>query len=169
VRDAIQEDSDKVRQFTKWLLSSTLILSGIAGSFPALAVPSHFSSTIGSALLCQDQIDGYYFTDYMVENFGQPTKTEGGAYWWKMPSTLFPITLFGAQVDSIFVSQENTTSVFIGAMFVASPDALLKSIRTTTGISYQVTSNPERWISPMFSTLVYYNKTQTPSKLYCAK
>ena len=151
-------------KITKQFQTLALIATGMAASFPAVAVPGHFSSTIGTALLCQNQIDSYYFTDYMITYFGQPSKVEGGAYWWKVSSTLF-----GARVDSIFVSQESTSSVFIGAIFVDPPDTLLQNIRNTTGVTYKATTDPERWISPAFSVMLKYNTPQTPSKLFCLK
>jgi hypothetical protein len=154
----------KVWLNTRRLRACALFCCGIAGSLPCVAVPSHFSSTIGSALLCQDQIDGYFFTDYMNTYFGQPSKTEGGAYWWKVSSTLF-----GAQVDSIFISQESISSVFIGAIFSEAPDALRENIQKATGVAFKSTNNSERWISPSFSTLLKYNETMTPSKLFCLK
>jgi hypothetical protein len=136
----------------------------MVGSLPAFAVPSHFSVTIGSALLCRDQIDSFFFKDYMVANFGPPTKVEGGAYWWTVSSTLF-----GATLDSIFVSKEDTSSVFIGAIFVDAPDALRQKIQDSIGVTYKVSNNPERWISPEFSVMLKYNSPVTPSKMYCLK
>jgi len=141
-----------------------LICAGMLGSLPAFAVPGHFSSTIGSALLCQDQIDSYYYTDYMITYFGPPTKVEGGAYWWKVSSTLF-----GSPVDSIFVSQESTSSVFIGAIFADAPESLRQNILNATGVPYKATASPEQWISPSYSVMIKYNTTQTPSKMYCLK
>ena len=151
-------------QIAKRIQILTLLFSGLAGSFPVLAVPGHFSSTIGSALLCQDQIDSFYFNDYMTTYFGKPTKVEGGANWWKVSSVLF-----GAKVDSIFVSQVNISSVFIGAIFVDAPDVLRQKIQDATGVTYQATNNPEQWNSPSFSLLLKYNSQETPSKLFCLK
>jgi hypothetical protein len=154
-----------VWKITKRFKILVLICTGMLSSLPALAVPpGHFSSTIGSALLCQDQIDSYFFTDYMITYFGQPTKVEGGAYWWKVQSTLF-----GAKLDSIFVSQESTSSVFIGATFVDLPDDLRQKIQDATGVTYKATANPEQWSSPSFSVILKYNSSETPSKLFCLK
>lgn len=149
-----------IRQFQIFVL----IFSGMAGSFPAFAAPDHFSSTIGSALLCQDQIDSFFFTDYMTSYFGKPSKVEGGAYWWKVSSNLF-----GAKLDSIFVSKEDIDSVFIGAIFVDAPDALRQKIQDATGVTYQATKNTEQWSSPSFSVILKYNSLETPSKLFCLK
>ena len=151
-------------KITRQLQTFTLIFSGLVGSLPVFAAPSHFSNTIGSALLCQDQIDSIFFTDYMTTYFGKPSKVEGGAYWWKVSSNLF-----GAKLDSIFVSQENTSSVFVGAIFVDVPDALRQKIQDATGVTYKVTTNPETWSSPSFSVLLKYNSLETPSKLFCLK
>jgi hypothetical protein len=130
----------------------------------AFELPTHFSNTIGSALLCQSQIDSYFFTDYMNTYFGKPTKTEGGAYWWPMKGTLY-----GTKLDSIFVSQESTTSVFIGAVFIDPPETLLQNILNSTGIIFKATQDPEKWSSSSFSVIVKYHQEQTPSKMYCFK
>lgn len=141
-----------------------LICAGMFCSIPALAVPSHFSVTIESALLCVDQIDAFYFTDYMVANFGPPTKVEGEANWWTVSTTLF-----GAKVDSVFVSNSETSSVFIGAIFADATDVLRQKIQDSTGVIYQVTGNPEQWVSPSFSVMLKYKSPETPSKMYCLK
>jgi hypothetical protein len=169
--DGFAGGGGKVLKITRQFQAFVLICSGIAGSLPALAapssalvVPSHFSSTIGSALLCQDQIDSFFFTDYMNTYFGKPNKVEGGAYWWKVSSNLY-----GAKLDSIFVSKEDTSSVFIGAIFVDLPAALRQKIQDTTGVTYNATTNPEQWSSPSFSVMLKYNSIETPSKLFCLK
>lgn len=141
-----------------------LIFIGAFISTPALAVPSHFSVTIESALLCEDQIDAYFFNDYMVANFGPPTKVEGEANWWTVSSTLF-----GAKLDSVFVSNAQTSSVFIGAIFADATDMLRQKIQDSTGVIYQLTKNPEQWVSPSFSVMLKYNSPSTPSKMYCLK
>jgi len=141
-----------------------MIYAGMFCTLPALAVPSHFSVTIEPALLCQDQIDAYYFTDYMVANFGPPTKVEGEANWWTVSTTLF-----GAKLDSVFVSNSETSSVFIGAIFADATDVLRQKIQDSTGVIYQVTNNPEQWASPNFSVMLKYNSPSTPSKMYCLK
>ena len=151
------------KQFQVWVL----VFSGIFGSFPAFAeikLPSHFVTTIGSALLCHDQIDSYFFIDYLNTYFGDPYKVEGGAYWWNVPGTLF-----GAKIDSIFVSQESTTTVFIGAVFLDDPTRILKNIQDKNGVTYQPTADPGRWVSPSFAVLLRYNEPLTPTKMFCAK
>ena len=141
-----------------------IICAGMLISFPALAVPSHFSVTIESALLCEDQIDAYFFNDYMVANFGPPTKVEGEANWWAVPTTLF-----GAKLDSVFVSNSETSSVFIGAIFADATDVLRQKIQDSSGVIFQAGNNPEQWVSPSFSVLLKYHTSETPSKMYCLK
>ncbi|MEJ1958180.1 MAG: hypothetical protein WDM70_00900 [Nitrosomonadales bacterium] len=153
-----------MQRITKWLKTSVFILWGTLAAFSAVAVPGHFSSTIAPALLCHNQIDSYFLTDYMITYFGKPSKIEGGAYWWKVTGTLF-----GAKLDSIFVNQENTASMFIGAVFSDPPDTLRQNITSATGVSFKETGNSERWISPSFSVLLKYNIPATPSKMYCLK
>jgi len=60
--------------------------------------PSTFGDTIGSALLCIDQIDPYYYWSYMKQYFGPPYKQEGGAYWFKVKATLW-----GANITEVLV------------------------------------------------------------------
>ena len=158
------ESGRKWCQILKIIQTIFLICVGMFGSVSAFAVPSHFSVTIGSALLCRDQIDAIFFKDYMVTYFGAPNKVEGGAYWWNVSATLF-----GAQLDSIFVSTEDLSSTFIGAVFVDTPDVLRQKILNSTGVTHRITTNPERWISPTLSIILKYYSSATPSKMYCLK
>lgn len=130
----------------------------------ALAAPSTFSTTIGSALLCLDQIDPLYFWSYLNRFFGPPYKKEGGAYWFKTPTTLW-----GAPVSDVLVSDGSDRVIFLAAAFTnTKPDALSSAIFGTTGIGY-TKSEPTQY-SPLASNsgsnIIYFGQN---SKIYCAK
>lgn len=128
------------------------------------AAPSTFSTTIGPALLCLDQIDPLYFWSYLNRYFGPPYKKEGGAYWFKTPTTLW-----GAPVSDVLVSDGSGRVLFLAAAFSnTKPDALSSAIYGMTGIGY-TKSVPARYSplsSSMGSNIVYFGQT---SKVYCAK
>lgn len=129
-----------------------------------LAAPSTFSTTIGPALLCLDQIDPLYFWSYLNRYFGPPYKKEGGAYWFKTPTTLW-----GAPVSDVLVSDGSGRVLFLAAAFSnTKPDALSSAIYGMTGIGYRK-SEPVQYSplsSSMGSNIVYFGQT---SKVYCAK
>lgn len=131
---------------------------------PVLAAPSTFSTTIGSALLCLNQIDPFYFWSYLNQFFGPPYKNEGGAYWFKVQTSLW-----GAPISDVMVSDGSGQVVFLAAAFTnTKPAALSGAISGSTGIGY-TESEPTQY-SPMMSNLgskiVYFGQN---SKIYCAK
>ena len=131
---------------------------------PALAVPSTFGPTIGAALLCLDQIDPFYFWSYLNRFFGPPYKNEGGAYWFKVQTTLW-----GAPVSDVLVSDGSGSVIFLAAAFTSTkPDSLSSAIAGSTGIGY-TKSEPIQY-SPLMSNLgskiIYFGQD---SKVYCAK
>ena len=143
-------------------MGALLMMAPCSG--PALAVPSTFSTTIGSALLCLDQIDPYYFWSYLNEFFGPPYKNEGGAYWFKVQATLW-----GAPVSDVLVSDGSGRVVFLAAAFTSTkPDALSSAITGSTGMGYTA-SEPIQYsplMSNMGSKIIYFGQN---SKVYCAK
>ncbi len=130
----------------------------------AFAAPSTFGTTIGSALLCLDQIDPYYFWFYLNEFFGPPYKNEGGAYWFKVQTTLW-----GAPISDVMVSDGSGRVIFLAAAFTnTKPDALSSAISGSTGIGY-TNSEPIQY-SPMMSSfgskIIYFGQN---AKIFCAK
>lgn len=127
------------------------------------SVPSTFGTTIGSALLCLDHIDPFYYWSYLNEFFGPPYKNEGGAYWFKVQASLW-----GTQISDVLVSDGTDPVIFLAAAATAKPDALSGSILERTGISH--TKEEQSQYSPMLSSLgskiVYFGQK---SKIYCAK
>lgn len=126
-------------------------------------VPSTFGDKIGSGLLCLDQIDPFYFWSYLNEFFGPPYKKEGGAYWFKVQTSLW-----GAAITDVMVSDGADRLIFLAATSDVNPDELSVSIMGRTGISYQKTE-PFQY-SPMMSGLgskIVFSGQK--SKIFCAK
>lgn len=95
------------------------------------ALPSTFGSTVGSALLCKDHIDPYYFWSYLNQFVGAPYKTEGGAYWFKVQGSLW-----GAEITDVLVSDGKGQQIFLAAHFKGAPSKLAEAIAATAGVSY---------------------------------
>jgi hypothetical protein len=144
------------------IMGALLMIASFPGS--TLAAPSTFSTTIGSALLCLDQIDPFYFWSYLNEFFGPPYKNEGGAYWFKVQTTLW-----GAPISDVLVSDGSDQVIFLAAAFTnIKPDALSSAISGSTGIGY--TNSEPIQFSPMMSNfgskIIYFKQD---SKIYCSK
>ena len=144
------------------MLGAFFLIAPFSGSALAEA-PSTFGTTIGSALLCLDQIDPFYFWSYLNEFFGAPYKKEGGAYWFKVQTSLW-----GATISDVMVSDGSGQLMFLAAAASTKPDKLSEAIISSTGIGY--TKNDTSQYSPMMSNLgskiVFFNQN---SKIYCAK
>lgn len=137
-----------------------LILTLLFISNSALASPSHFTTVIGSALLCKDQVSATYFNDYMSTYFGKPAFTSGGANWWKLSDN---DKLFNSPVEYIFVGLELD---FIGATFKDTPDKLIANVKDALGIDFkQVTV--EKWVAPTYGVIIKYYDKNTPTKMFC--
>lgn len=133
-----------------WL---SLLFSGLA-----FAAPSHFSTVIGSALVCNDQVNADYFNGYMKRFFGAPAFMAGGANWWKVNESLF-----NSSSEYVFVGVDQD---FIGATFKDSPDKLITNVKGVTGIEYKQ-MGAERWVAPTYGVLIKYYDKKTPSKMFC--
>jgi hypothetical protein len=130
---------------------------------PASAVPSTFGTVIGDALLCTSKLDTTYLYNYLALTFGQPYKHEGGAYWFKTP-----VTLWGAPMTDVLISDKDSPQLFIAAVAEATPEALVSDIANVANMRFTPTSlsaTPVR-ISQTASTIVYF---QRKSKIFCAR
>ena len=143
-------------------MGTLFLVAPFSGS--ALAeVPSTFGTTIGSALLCIDQIDPYYFWSYLNQFFGPPYKKEGGAYWFKVQASLW-----GTAISDVMVSDGSGRLMFLAAAASEKPDKLSEAIILSTGIGY-TKDNPSQYspmMSNMGSKIVFFDQN---SKIYCAK
>jgi hypothetical protein len=130
----------------------------------AAAMPSTFGPVVGSALLCRSHLDNAYFYSYLQTAFGKSYKHEGGAYWFKTADT----TLWGVEVKEVWVSDDTSELVFIGAVAETGPDKLADAVKNVAGLRYTVQNAspyPLRVSNPG-STIAYFNKK---SKIYCAR
>ena len=147
---------------------------GVAGSFVAwlccatspatAAMPSTFGPIIGNAILCRSHLENTYFYSYLETAFGKSYKHEGGAYWFRTPDT----TLWGAEVKEVWVSDDTSELIFIGALTEPAPDKLAEAVRSAVGLRYAVqdaSQYPLR-VSALGGTIAYVDKK---SKIYCAR
>jgi hypothetical protein len=142
-----------------------LVLAAL-GSMPVslLAAPTTFEPVIGSALLCNDQIDPVYFKDYLIRFFMNPYKTEGEAYWFKPDPAQ---RLYGLELMDIYVSTESSRYAFLGVIFKENLDTSRKKMLEIRGVRYLPFSGDTVLRSAPGSFLIEYDKTKT--KLYCVK
>ena len=143
-------------------LALLLALAGAAG--PALALPSTFGPTIGSALLCRSQLDSAAFRLYLQKTFGPSYKHEGGAYWFRTTDA----QLWGQQVSEVMVSDDNDGYLFIAAVAETSPDKLADAVRDVAGTTFRpadASTYPLRIARP--GVTIAYHKDK--SKIYCAR
>ncbi|GAO35609.1 hypothetical protein SCT_1000 [Sulfuricella sp. T08] len=136
------------------------------GSMPVslFAAPTTFEPVIGSALLCNDQIDPVYFEDYLIRFFKKPYKTEGEAYWFKPDPSQ---RLYGLELTDIYVSTESSRYAFLGVIFKENLDTARKKMLDIKGVSYLPFSGDTVLRSAQGSFLIEYDNTKT--KLYCVK
>ena len=106
------------------------------GSVGAVGPRPDFSVTIGPAILCRDQLDMKFFYDYLTASFGPSYKREQGAYWFRAKAQLF-----GKDIKEIFVSDQSSDWIFVGAIFNVKPDELAKSVQASAGTDFTKTAN----------------------------
>lgn len=146
-------------------LTLKLIILFMLFLMPVLAFassPANFGEVIGGSISCDDQVDAAYLIRYMRQFFGQPEKTEGGAYWWRLNEKLFDTPIL-----FVFVSQDGSGYDFVGATFKDSPQALMKRVTRINGALFFADGH-EIWESSRNSMLLRYHDRVTPSKMYCA-
>jgi hypothetical protein len=150
--------------------SRALVLAAWLGALAAVplhapaAMPSTFGPIVGNALLCRSHLENGYFYTYLETAFGKPYKHEGGAYWFKTPDT----TLWGFESKEVWVSDDTSELVFIGALSEAEPDKLADAVRASVGVRYtaQDAGKYPLRASVLGSTIAYVDKK---SKIYCAR
>lgn len=153
-----------VRRLAKSLPALALACSAAVTPAAHAAPQPSFGIEVGNALLCLNQLNSKYFFDYLVEAFGPPYKTEGGAYWFKATN----VNIWGVQATDFLVNDSSSQADFIGAYFKATPVKLAEAISTSLGIRFTAEDNsayPMRQ-SQAGSKIVYNN---TDAKMYCAK
>jgi hypothetical protein len=90
-----------------------------------------FGVTVGPAILCRDMLDMKFFYDYLSASFGPAYKREQGAYWFRAKAQLF-----GKDIKEVFISDQSSDWVFVGAIFNAKPDEIAKVVQTEVGTNF---------------------------------
>ena len=144
-----------------WLIA---LCAALAAPLATATMPSTFGPVIGSAILCRSELDNKYFYDYLQTFFGKSYKHEGGAFWFKTTDA----TLWGAQVKEVWVSDDTSELVFIGALTEPKADELADAVKNATGVRFipQDTSKYPLRVSNPGTTIAYVKKK---SKIYCAR
>lgn len=144
------------------MMGAFFLAASVSGTARA-EVPSTFSTTIGSALLCLDYIDPFYFWSYLNSFSGPPYKKEGGAYWFKVQASLW-----GAPISDVMVSDGSGNLMFLAAVATTKPEKLSESITASAGFGYTKDnlSAYSPLMSNMGSKIVFFGQN---SKVYCAK
>ena len=99
-----------------------------------------FSVTIGPAILCRDKLDMKFFYDYLTASFGPSYKQEQGAYWFRTKTQLF-----GKDIKEIFISDQSSDWIFVGAIFNAKPDDLAQAVQASAGTVFAKSANSYRY------------------------
>lgn len=142
---------------------SFMLLSGGPALGADVHVPSTFIDTIGSGLLCRDQIDPYFYWSYMNEFFGPPYKNEGGAYWFRVKASLW-----GVPISDVLVSDGTNPVIFLAAAAQVKPGELSKAIQDNAGIPYAEDDAGQYspFQSGYGSRIIYFGQE---SKIYCTR
>jgi len=88
----------------------------------ASAQDSTFSTIVGMAVLCLDDVEPGFFFNYL-SNVKPAYKREQGAYWFKVAGQLF-----GAPVSEVFVSDGSSRHSFVGMVSSLAPVELAAAI-----------------------------------------
>jgi hypothetical protein len=148
----------KLRPVFSAVIAGVLGLLFVCGyACAAKTAPSDFSTVIGHALVCQDQVESGYMRQYMSKHFGKPEFVSGGASWWRVDNFLY-----GASVKYVFVGDGMN---FLGATLMDPPESLIKKIAKETGIAY-TPKGAGHWVGNG-GHLLKFNDRATPSKMYC--
>lgn len=138
---------------------------GLAIATSAWSQDSTFSTTLGTAILCLDDLAPGYFYNAMRQR-QRPDKTEHGAYWFKTTEQLF-----GAPLTEVFISDGSSRHVFVGAVSSLSPAELAAAISAAApaGGGFKRLSRTDRYpvfVSPSGSEIAYHGKK---GKIFCRR
>ena len=122
----------------------TLTLAAVLATFAsdafAVGPKPDFSVTVGPAILCRDKLDMKFFYDYLSASFGPAYKREQGAYWFRAKAQLF-----GKDIKEIFISDQSSDWVFVGAIFNAKPDDLAQAVQASAGTVFAKSASSYRY------------------------
>jgi hypothetical protein len=131
----------------------------------ALAQDSTFSTTVGMAVLCLDDVEPGFFFNYL-NNVKPPYKREQGAYWFKVTGAFF-----GAPVSEVFVSDGSSRYSFVGMVSSLAPVELAAAIAVgaPAGGNFRSSDPADKYsifVSPAGSQIVYQGKK---GKIFCRR
>jgi len=146
---------------SRLLISLTLSLTAPF----AIAQGSTFSTTVGTAVLCLDDVEPGFFRNYMTA-IKPAYKQEQGAYWFKASAEMY-----GAAVTEVFVSDESSAHRFIGVLTSLPPDQLAEAVNKAApaGTGFRK-DNPDdkysTYTSLSGSVIAFQGKN---GKMYCRR
>lgn len=76
-------------------------------------------------------MDMRFFYDYLTASFGPSYKRAQGAYWFRAKTQLF-----GKDVKEVFISDQSSDWIFVGALFNTKPDDLAKAVQVSAGTNF---------------------------------
>jgi hypothetical protein len=131
----------------------------------ASAQDSTFSTTVGTAVLCLDDVEPGFFFNYMSK-VKPAYKRELGAYWFKVAGQLF-----GAPVSEVFVSDGSSRHSFVGMVSSLAPVELAAAIAlgAPAGGNFRSINPADKYSileSPAGSQIVYQQKN---GKIFCRR
>lgn len=138
-------------------------LIGLLLSTAVWSQDATFSTTLGMAVLCLDDLSPGYFYDYMRRK-QRPYKTEQGAYWFRTAERLF-----GAPITEVFISDGSSRYAFVGAVSSLSPSELAEvvSAGAPAGGGFSRLSRTDRYsifVSPAGAQIAYQGNR---GKIFC--
>jgi len=143
-----------------------LLLLLMGDVLSAIGQGSTFSSTVGGAVLCLDDVEPGFFVNYM--NAIKPSyKQEEGAYWYKSSEQLF-----GAPVTEVFVSDGSSAFRFVGVISSLPPEQLAAAITAAApaGVVFKKLNPKDKYsnfVSPLGAVIAFYQGKK--SKMYCSR
>ncbi len=165
---AVGHIASRVKIALKYRVILTLT---ILGWLPALVAPgamaqgTTFATTVGTAVLCLDDVEPGFFRNYMTA-IKPAYKKEQGAYWFKASADMF-----GATVTEVFVSDETSAYRFVGVLTSLSPDQLAETVNKAAiaGVAFKKDNPKDRYstyTSPTGSIIAFQGKN---GKMYCRR
>jgi hypothetical protein len=121
---------------------------------------SRVSTTdIASAISCNEAIDSRYWIREFTGTFGQPSRNEGGALWWRASGLLY-----GSEITEVFVSNSRYWH-FVGAVFKDRPEQLVRGIETSRFLPTRVFSTTGFWVGADSRIIMWHQGLS--AKVFC--
>jgi len=141
------------------------IVALLAISSYAVAQGTTFATTVGTAVLCLDDVEPGFFRNYMTA-IKPSYKQEQGAYWFKATAEMY-----GAAVTEVFVSDESSAYRFVGVLTSLPPDQLADAVNKAAiaGVPFEKDNPKDKYStysSPSGSVIAFQGKN---GKMYCRR